>query len=322
MGKTPERRWVAESTREFIRAARQTPGYTFFDWLHGYIYARWPFFYIGVAIGTHPLAKRFSPLANRIIRLFSRKNRHNGKFIEKESEARKGWTIADTYHGKVLPLDSARQLISVKEDVCLKDLENVIPYPRARDLILQQPNHIVALDCPCRAGREHPCLPLDVCLIVGEPFASFVHEHHPQRSRWVSQEEAVKILEDEHARGHVHHAFFKDAMLLRYFAICNCCACCCGAMQAHQQNIPMLSASGYIAQVDTTLCQGCRQCENSCQFGAIFYPDGTLIDVKRCMGCGVCESICPAGAISLGRLPEKGDPLEIFTLMEQAAKHR
>jgi tRNA (Thr-GGU) A37 N-methylase len=28
---------------------------------------------------------------------------------------------------------------------------------------------------------------------------------------------------------------YKDAMLGRFYAICNCCSCCCGAMQAHQK---------------------------------------------------------------------------------------
>jgi ferredoxin len=320
MDKKPNQKLVRESTREFIREARRTPGYTFFDWLHGYIYARWPFFYIGVATGTHPLGRKLSPIADRVIHMFSRKNGQNSKAGEKGADQEKRWTIADTYHGKVLPLESARQLISVKEEVRLKDLEKVIPYPRARDLILQHPDHIVVLDCPCRAGRENPCLPLDVCLIVGEPFASFVHEHHPNRSRWISQAEAVQILEEENARGHVHHAFFKDAMLLRYFAICNCCACCCGAMQAHQHDIPMLSSSGYVAKIDKSLCKDCEQCAETCQFGAISYPDGTQIDAMACMGCGVCETHCQASAISLVRSPEKGEPLEIFNLMEKAAR--
>jgi hypothetical protein len=33
-----------------------------------------------------------------------------------------------------------------------------------------------------------------VCLIVGDPFASFVEEHHPRRSRRITPEEAVEIL--------------------------------------------------------------------------------------------------------------------------------
>jgi ferredoxin len=115
---------------------------------------------------------------------------------------------------------------------------------------------------------------LDVCLVIGEPFAGFVIEHHPERARWITQGEAVEILEAEHERGHVHHAFFKDAMLERFYAICNCCSCCCGAMQAHRNGTPMLASSGYVAQVDNTLCIGCGDCEEYCQFHSISVQDG------------------------------------------------
>jgi hypothetical protein len=41
---------------------------------------------------------------------------------------------------------------------------------------------------------------MDVCLIAGEPFASFINEHHPNRSRWINSGEAIEILraEEEH----------------------------------------------------------------------------------------------------------------------------
>jgi ferredoxin len=155
-----------------------------------------------------------------------------------------------------------------------------------------------------------------VCLIVGEPFASLVVEHHPERSRWISQEEAAGILQAEDERGHVHHAFFKDAMLGRFYAICNCCACCCGAMQAHQRGTPMLASSGYLSHVDESLCIGCAACEEYCQFEALSVPNGTaVVDEARCMGCGVCVSKCDQGALSLERALQKGEPLEILDLM-------
>ena len=50
--------WPRPSTRAFIREARRLPGYSFFDWLHGYVYARWVYLYIGIGTGEHPLAKR------------------------------------------------------------------------------------------------------------------------------------------------------------------------------------------------------------------------------------------------------------------------
>ena len=34
---------IQPSTRSFAREARRTPGYSLLDWLHGYIYIRWPY---------------------------------------------------------------------------------------------------------------------------------------------------------------------------------------------------------------------------------------------------------------------------------------
>ncbi len=300
---------VRPSTRAFAREARRTPGYSLFDWLHGYIYARWPYLYIGIGTGEHPLARVIGPLVRQLGRLFPPRPSDDADRV----------TFADTYHGKVVPLEAAKQLVTVEEEISLTDLEQIIPYPRARDIVLENPDHIVVLDCPCRAARPNPCLPLDVCLVVGEPFASFIAEHHPRRSRWITPQEAVDILSAEDERGHVHHAFFKDAMLGRFYAICNCCACCCGAMQAWLHGAPMLASSGYVSRVAADLCVGCGTCAGSCQFGALSVDDGTVaVDTTACMGCGVCVSKCPEGAQSLVRDPTRGEPLEIRALIASA----
>jgi ferredoxin len=305
-----ERRWwprlMSPATRAFRREAQRTPGYSRFDLLHGYLYARWPYLYIGIGTGEHWIARRLGSMVGWLSRLVPYRSEPEGG----------GTTWADGYHGKVVPLQAATQLVTVEEDVDLGDLEQVIPYAHARDIVLHNPDHIVALECPCRAARENPCQPLDVCLIVGEPFASFVAEHHPRRARWITPGEAVGILRAEDERGHVHHAFFKDAMLGRFYAICNCCACCCGAMQAHQNGTPMLAASGYVSQVDVGLCAGCGLCADSCQFGAISVLDGVaVVEVESCMGCGVCVSQCVEGAVALVRDTAKGVPLEIRELV-------
>jgi Pyruvate/2-oxoacid:ferredoxin oxidoreductase delta subunit len=306
----PDRRrnWISPSTRKFFRESRRTPGYSLFDWLHGYAYGRWPYLYIGIGTGEHPLSKKLGWLWDWLGRLIIPRSEH-----DEQDEKR---AFADTYHGKVVPLEAARQLVMVQEEIRLPDLEKIIPYNRARALILKNPDHIVVLECPCRASRQHPCLPLDVCLIVGEPFASFVVEHHPQRARWISREQALDILQAEDERGHVHHAFFKDAMLGRFYAICNCCACCCGAMQAQRNGTPMLASSGYLSQVDEDLCLACGTCVEYCQFGALDL-DGAVVSVDpdRCMGCGVCVSHCDQDALELVRQPSKGEPLEIFELL-------
>ena len=110
-------------------------------------------------------------------------------------------------------------------------------------------------------------------------------------------------------------------MLNRFYAICNCCSCCCGAMQAHRNGTPMLASSGYVSRVDADLCVGCGVCVDFCQFGALSVGDGTaVVDAVACMGCGVCVARCPQEAIELVRDPAKGIPLEIRELMARAAK--
>ena len=298
----------SSSTRKFWQAARHTANYPFIEKIHGYIYLRWPYFYIGTTSGTNWLGR----FLDRFTTIFSRLIPTRPANQPKEE----GITFSDTYHGKVIPLQTARELVSIKQNIRMDDLEQVIPYKLARSLILEQPDHLVALDCPCRVNREHPCLPLDVCLIVGEPFASFVLEHHPQHSRAITSAEAVAILEAEDARGHVHHAFFKAAVLQRFYAICNCCSCCCSAIRAHLHGTPMLASSGYTAHVNEELCIGCGECNPYCQFSAIGISDGlNQVNLEKCMGCGVCVSHCPQEAIQLVLAPEKGIPMEMQKIL-------
>ena len=305
--------FIKPSTRRYFKESRKLGRYGFVDWLHGYAYGRWAYLYIGIGTGEHPLVRKFRPVGTAICRAFSLLTGTGRK-----RDAQGGVSFADTYHGKVVPLENARRLVTLDRPIELPNLEKVIPYKRARDLILHNPDHIVALDCPCRSARENPCLPLDVCLIVGEPFASFMLDHHgPQKARAITQHEALEIIEAENKRGHVAHAFFKDAMLDRFYAICNCCSCCCGAMQAQRKGTPMLASSGFVCRLDEQKCVNCGECLPMCQFSAIDLDGGQRIDEQACMGCGVCVNCCPHEALSLVRDPSRGEPLEIHRLMEE-----
>ena len=280
-------------TRDWWVEAQQA-GQSWWHRIHGYVYARWPYGYIGAAIGEKPqLARKrllFAPFLAKA--LFPQ-----------------SW--GESYHGKVVDTEHATRLIQVHEMVDQIVPEQVIPFDTARHLVLVQDQPIVALDCPCRLSRENPCLPLDVCLVIGDPFASFILEHHPQRSRAITQQEAVDILQAEARRGHVHHAFFKEAMIERFYAICNCCSCCCGAMSAHQHNVPMLISSGYVAHIDESSCQACGACASICPFNAIKMDGKAQVDIEICMGCGVCATHCPAEAIQLSVDQSKPAPLYV-----------
>jgi formate hydrogenlyase subunit 6/NADH:ubiquinone oxidoreductase subunit I len=256
--------------------------------LHMYVYGRWTNLYLNT-------------LLNRI---FPRLGVRGWKWLE------------DRYHGKILTPDHAKAIITLNKDIPLRDLEQIIPYPMVRDLVLKGPPDVAVFECGCRHARPNPCTPTQVCMIVGQPFLDFVLEHNPQTSRRLTQAEALELLEAEHERGHLHSAWFKDACLNRFYSICNCCKCCCGGLEAMvKYGNPIVASSGYVAQVDEKLCAACGSCENACPFKAIKIEESANVNWEKCMGCGVCEGQCPNGAISLVRDERKGIPLDVRLLV-------
>jgi len=256
--------------------------------LHGYIYGRWNQQYVKFMI----------------YEVFPRLKARGKKWL------------SDRYHGKVLTQEQARKIITLNRSIPLRDLEQIIPYPRARDLVLNGPPDVVAFECSCRHSRPQHCEPTRVCMIIGQPFADFMLEHHPHRSQRLTQPEALELLQAEHDRGHMHTAWFKDAMLDRFYTICNCCKCCCAGIEAMMKyGIPSLASSGYVVQVDKSLCAACGTCVNVCPFHAnALKADGIALDWQKCMGCGICVDACPNHARSLIRDERKGVPLDVRLL--------
>lgn len=261
--------------------------------LHGYIYGRWINQYINLTINY--ILPRIGPRARR-------------------------WG-ADHYHGKVLTQEQAKAIITLDQEIPLRDLEQIIPYPTARDLVLKGPPDVAVFECACRHARKNPCQPTQVCMVIGQPFVDFILEHHPKTSRRLTQAEALELLQAEHERGHLQSAWFKDACMDRFYAICNCCKCCCGGIEAMvKYGAPMLASSGYVAQVDETLCTPCATCEDSCPFGAIQVDETAVVNWEACMGCGVCVGQCPNEALSLVRDERKGMPLDVRLLVQEQAE--
>ena len=157
-------------------------------------------------------------------------------------------------------------------------------------------------------------------MIIGKPFVDFIVKHHPESSRRVSQPEALELLQAEHARGHLQSAWFKDAMGGRFYAICNCCKCCCLGIEAMvKYGTPMVASSGYVAQVDGSLCTDCKTCEDACPFEAIRVDGTASVNWEACLGCGVCVGQCPTAAMSLVRDERKGVPLDVRALAQEQA---
>jgi ferredoxin len=259
-----------------------------FDTIHAYVYGRWTNQYISVLLNW--IFPRINP------------------------EQRRKWS--DRYHGKVLTYDHAKAIITIDKKIPLRDLEQIVPYPKARDLVLHGPTDIVVFECACRHARANPCQPGQVCMVIGKPFTDFILQHHPGTSRRLSQVEALEILREEHERGHMHSAWFKDVLSNRFYSICNCCKCCCGGVEAMTKyQTPMMASSGYIAQIDRDICSNCQVCVDACPFGALSYAEAIGIEWEKCMGCGVCVGQCSLDAITLIRDERKGIPLDVRLLV-------
>lgn len=232
--------------------------------------------------------------------------------------------ISEAYHGKVLRLEDAGRIITINQDIELRNLDQVLPYAHAKDLILKNPGNIALYNCPCRAQKKDPCRPTEVCLIIGEPFADLVRLLQPFRSRRIDAAEALRILREEDERGHVHTAWFKSTMLNRFYAICNCCKCCCLGMKfMAEHRMKMILPSGYRAVVNGD-CVGCGRCARHCQFEALEIrtvivegraEKSCTVRDEQCFGCGICVRQCQRGAITLIRDPAKGIPLDIDQLL-------
>jgi NAD-dependent dihydropyrimidine dehydrogenase PreA subunit len=169
------------------------------------------------------------------------------------------------------------------------------------------------LECPCRASAKQPCTPSMVCMVIGKPFTDLVLEHHPHKSKRLTETDALQLLEEVHRQGCIHSAFFKDACLDRFYVICNCCKCCCCGVEAMVKfGMPIMAPSGFSARIDANLCVKCGACQKRCPFGAISVF-GEVIH-EKCMGCGVCISSCKKNAVTLQKDETKGIPLDVSVL--------
>lgn len=262
--------------------------------LHAYVYGRWTDKYVAF------LRNKWGPQMNGLGR---------------------GW-LADRYHGKVLTPEQAAAIVTLDHDIAEQEIEQIIPYPIARKIVLSGPPDITVYECACRASKKIHCEPIQVCMVVGQPYADFVLKHHPNKARRLSQIEALELLEAEHKRGHLHSAWFKDAMGERFYCICNCCSCCCGGIEAMTEyKSPVMISSGDVAMIDVAKCAGCGKCEKICPFKAIgssANDAGTgqraIVDSAVCMGCQVCATACAKSAITFVRDKSKPEPLDVRLL--------
>lgn len=197
--------------------------------------------------------------------------------------------------------------VYVQEPVLTNDKTNhILDYERATHIV-EEAKYIGLGICYCRHKMYHaghPCeinAPWDVCLTFDNVARSLAE--HGDYARLISKEEAKEVLERSYESNLVqigenvreHPAF-----------ICNCCGCCCEALQAARRFSPMqpVATTNYMPKVSVKTCIGCGKCAKVCPILAISMKEGRpAIDGEICLGCGVCARNCPTKAISLERRP-------------------
>ncbi len=207
--------------------------------------------------------------------------------------------------------------VFVQEPVLTNDkMNHILDFERATHIV-EEAKYIGLGTCYCRHKAYHaghPCeidAPWDVCLTFDNVARSL--SEHGGYARLISKEEAKEVLELSYESNLVqigenvreHPAF-----------ICNCCGCCCEALQAARKFSPMqpVATTNYIPKVSEDTCIGCGKCAKVCPIFAISIKEEAQaeggkkrkwadVDAEICLGCGVCARNCPTKAIRLERRP-------------------
>ena len=242
-----------------------------------------------------------------------------------------------------LGMDTKLGRVFVNESVLMTEKTNhILDYERATHII-EEADFIGVGTCFCRHKHYHlgiPCklnAPMETCLTFGNVARSLAE--HGGYTRPIDKAEAKEILEMSYSYNLVqmgenvreHPAF-----------MCNCCGCCCEALEAVRRFSPMqpIATTNYIPKINYDDCVSCGKCEKVCPILAISMQEkvvkgdgssdtlhdscqtsrpldiiaaasGTpaqqkrrpVIDESICLGCGVCARNCPKKAITLQRRP-------------------
>ena len=181
-----------------------------------------------------------------------------------------------------LGMDTKLGRVFVNESVLMTEKTNhILDYERAAHII-EEADFIGVGTCFCRHKNYHlgiPCklnAPMETCLTFGNVARSLAE--HGGYTRPIDKAEAKEILEMSYSYNLVqmgenvreHPAF-----------MCNCCGCCCEALEAVRRFSPMqpIATTNYIPKIN--------------------YDD--------CVSCGKCEKVCPIVAISMQEEVVKGD---------------
>ena len=160
---------------------------------------------------------------------------------------------------RVIPVESA-----VKDNPDVHEYEKISHY-------LDKYDTFSVSTCSCRSSRTSlgdGCghLAEDMCVHLGKGAEHYIRSG---RSRQITKEEAIEIIQRAEENGFLHDIVNIDDAG-DSAAICNCCACACfglrtGLMFGARDAI----RSNYVAEIDEAKCVACAQCVEICPGNAL-----------------------------------------------------
>ena len=219
----------------------------------------------------------------------------------------KSWSLTDGVDPKILKsLTPFSRVIPVEKEIA--GGSEIHPYEKVSEYI-RGAEHVSVSVCYCRHHGDllgQSCRkPKENCMSFG-PNAQFAADRG--YGRLVSQEEALRILDEAEEAGLVH----MSSNTTKYIDfICNCCPCHCGILKSFSSmEMPSLgSISAFRLKISREDCIGCEACVERCPMKALAMEDDVVaVNLKRCIGCGICNSACPEDALSMERIANAPAP--------------
>jgi Pyruvate/2-oxoacid:ferredoxin oxidoreductase delta subunit len=231
------------------------------------------------------------------------------------------------YHAKILSLADTKKVFELNENVVAVTERNkqIIPFRYAYKILLEDPDYIAVMDCPCKKTLNAPEWTINSCISVGRKTSQFWLDRCGEKyhARKISQQEALDLIEKFRKHGYITQAFFKVATGGSMGVICNCHIDSCVSLKATQfarrfdSSLSMAAHSGYSVEHNDALCKKCGICSTKCQFGAIQVLNGNWHYQRDiCMGCELCVENCTERVLQLYRDPEKAVPLDLDIVRE------
>jgi ferredoxin len=171
--------------------------------------------------------------------------------------------------------------------------------------ILDHVSSIVRLPCVCRkvtiGENKRYCFGIGLDLT---PLFKDVPDF--REFERLSAKEAKALIRGLDTEGKAHSIWtFRTPFI---GALCNCDRDCIAyRVQVKLKICRAMWKGEYIAFIDPSRCDGCKDCMKRCYFGAILYDikdEKCFTEIMNCYGCGICRAVCKHNAITL--LERKG----------------